>query len=420
MNTMCKLASAICLLLVILIPGRADDWPQWRGPEANGTALAGDYPVHFTPRSGLLWKSALPGRGTSTPAVWKNSIILTCTIDGRDGALCFDRQGTERWRTTLGTARKARHQAGSACNPSPVTDGKRIFVYYNSRTLAALDFTGGLCWHVNLEETYGKRGLKFSLGTSPILHGDSVVIAVVEGDDSYVLALHKETGNEIWRSQRPLDFLAESGHSYASPLICMATDNTPALLVWGADHLTTHDLDSGRIVWTCSGFNPDEESNWRTIASPTVVGDIAVVCYGRGRRIGAVRLRSRGVTEREDWLWRRAGIGADAPTPVSGKGRVFILSDSGKLRCLDVATGRDIWQTALPRTGGRFYASPTLAGDILYCVSERGMVFVGRVSENFELLAQNDLQDEVIASPVAVDNLLLIRGSRFLFCAGKQ
>ena len=129
---------------------RAENWPQWRGPDGNGVAKAGDYPVKFSPTENVLWKVALPGRGSSTPIVWADNIVLTCGIgrgrQGRDGVLCFDFKGKLRWQVKFGPQRPGKHRNGSGSNPSVVTDGKMLFAYFKSGTVAGLDMAGKVRW----------------------------------------------------------------------------------------------------------------------------------------------------------------------------------------------------------------------------------------------------------------------------------
>ncbi len=120
----------------------ADNWPQWRGPQGNGVAAAGAYPIKFASDENVAWKAAMPGRGSSTPAVWGKRIFVTCGIDGQDGLLCFDTNGKELWRKLLGPEREAKHRNATGANPSPVTDGKLVVVYFKSGTLACFDFDG--------------------------------------------------------------------------------------------------------------------------------------------------------------------------------------------------------------------------------------------------------------------------------------
>ncbi len=182
---------ANCHILIVLLclPAMltADNWPQWRGPAGNGVAAPGDYPVSFSDTENVRWKVRLPGRGSSTPAVWDDRIFVTGPAGGKDVVQCFDRNGKELWRAAFGPLSKARHKAGTSANSSPVTDGKTVFAYFKSGAVAALDFAGKVLWQDNLQDRYGKSTLWWDLGTSPVLTRDSLVIAVMQAGDSFLI-----------------------------------------------------------------------------------------------------------------------------------------------------------------------------------------------------------------------------------------
>jgi hypothetical protein len=189
----------IAFLFGVALPsGRlpaAENWPQWRGPLGTGVAAAGDYPVTFSDTEGVAWKVKLPGKGSSTPAVWGDRIFVSCAIGespeaigfgrgrmkestAKDGLVCYDMQGNELWRRELGTERPGKHPNGSGSNPSPVTDGKHVVVFYKSGTLACFDVVGKELWRTNLHERFGKDTLWWDLGTSPVLANGRAVVAI--------------------------------------------------------------------------------------------------------------------------------------------------------------------------------------------------------------------------------------------------
>ena len=395
----------------------ADNWPQWRGPEASGVAADGDYPIEFSDEKNVAWKVALPGPGTSTPAVWGDDVFVTCEIEGQDAVLCLGMDGDERWRRELGPGRAGKHRNGTGSNPSPVTDGKHVVVYFKSGTVACLDFEGNERWKINLQERYGEDTLWWDLGTSPVLAGDRVIIAVMQEGDSYLVALNLADGEVLWKTPRRYKTSEESDQAYTTPQI-VRQGGKEVVVTWGADHLTGHDVESGKLLWECGGFNPENEGMWRVIASAAVGEGMAIVPYGRGNFVAGVRLGGSGDVTESNRVWEKQGkgIGADVPTPVIRDGKAYLLTDTGKIACLDIKTGEDIWSAELPRNRNKFYASPVLAGDLLYCAREDGTVFVGRVDDvGFELLEENEMGEKIIATPVLVDGTLLLRGEENLY-----
>lgn len=396
----------------------ADNWPRWNGPQGNGVAGDGDFPVQFGPDRNLAWKAPMPGAGSSTPVVWDQHIFVTGPIEGEDGLIALDWNGDERWRVRLGEQRPGKHRNGSGSNPSPVTDGERVYVYYKSGTIAAVDFAGKVVWKKNLQEMYGEDTLWWDLGTSPVLAGGRVIVAVMHEGDSYIAALNPFNGNVDWRTPRNFKTPSESDQSYTTPFV-WNDGNRDQIVTWGADHVTGHDAADGSLLWTCGGFNPDDKAYWRVIASASAsaAAGIAVVPYGRAKHVAGIRPGGEGDVTKSNRLWERDGFGADVPTPVVSGERVYILEDRGEVYCLDLKSGRDQWSQALPRHRSSYYASPVLAGNILFCTREDGMLFVCRVNdEGFEVIAENDLKERVIATPVPVRDRLLIRGENHLFC----
>ena len=406
-----------------------ENWPTWRGPGSNGVAIGGPgglkTPSRFSPEESLVWKVRLPGRGCSTPVVWDGQIIVTCPIGGEDGVLAYDRDGKELWKTTFGKLRPGRGQrVGSACNSSPLTDGKSIFVYFKSGVLAALTMTGEVRWKVNVFEKYGEDKLWWDVGTSPILAGGALVLAVMQTEgNSYLVSLDKMTGKEVWRTPRMYECGPESGDAYTTPQV-VEVDGVETIVTWGADHLTGHEATSGKMLWECGAFNPKRKKAWRVIASAVVSDGVAVVPYGRGDALAGIRLGGSGEVTKSAWIWKNETLGTDAASPVVAGGMVYLLKDSGKERgrvtCLEAATGKIQWESILPKSAKIFYASPLLVGDRLYFAREDGVVFCGTVTkEGLTDLVENTLGETVIASPVAVDGKLLVRGDTHLFCFGE-
>ncbi len=398
----------------------SDDWPQWRGPQGNGVAAKGEFPTSFSPSENLLWKAKLPGKGSSTPVVSGDLIFVTCGVEGEDSVLAYDWDGELVWQKSLGEERAGKHKNASGSNSSPITDGKNLVVYFKSGTVASLDFAGKVNWRINLQEKFGEDTLWWDLGTSPIFAGGYVVIAVMQEGDSYVVALRPEDGGVAWKVDRTFPVQKESGQAYTTPYLT-TIDGQETLVIWGADHLTGHDPKNGKRLWTCGGFNPEDKAMWRVIASPAFSDGIAVVPYGRAKFTAAVKLGGSGDITSSARLWERTDIGADCPSPVASGDRAYLLSDRGKIHCLDIRTGKDRWVDAIPRASSNYYSSPILAGDLLYCAREDGVVAVVRVSDTgMEVLSSNEMGEAIIAAPVPVRDRLLLRGAEHLFCFGAR
>lgn len=393
-------------------------WPRWRGPRDNGSVAEGRYPSGWQDAKNVRWKAKLPGIGCSTPAVANGRILVTCPDQEHNAVLAFDWQGQEIWRTKLSAERAGKHRNGSGSNPSPVTDGKLIFAYFKSGELAGLDFDGQVHWKTNLQERFAKDTLYWDVGTSPVLTENDVIISVMHSGESYLAAFNKETGELHWKVSRNYKTSVEGDHSYATPLV-LDRDGRQIILVWGAEHLTAHAALDGSILWTCGGFNPEMKGNWVAVASAVTTGDLAIVPYGRGSRVTAVKLDGRGDVTETNRLWTRENVSAFVPSPVVYKNQVIFVRDGGEVECLDAQSGKTVWSERFPKHRMKYYASPLIANGLLYAPREDGVVFVADVSDGFKLLSENDMGERVIASPVAVGGSLLIRGELNLTCIGK-
>ncbi len=333
--------------------------------------------------------------------------------------MALDWQGKQLWLSTVGPESAGRHRNGSGSNPSPVTDGDAIFVLFKSGNLAAVDLNGRVLWKKNLIEAYGKSTLYWDYGSSPVLTEKAVVVSTLHQGESYLAAFDKRSGELQWKVARNYPTPVENDHSYATP-ISIRHAGREALLVWGAEHLTAHDASSGQVVWTCGAFNPEGKANWVAVSSPVVVGDIAVVPFGRGSRLHGIKLGGSGDVTTSHRAWLREGTGTFVPSPVEYRGKVYMVRDRGEVECVDPVTGQSLWTAEFPKGSASFYASPAVADGKIYAPREDGVVFVGRVDGKFEMLAENVMGERVIASPVPVAGRILLRGEKTLFCVGSN
>ena len=395
------------------------DWPRWRGPLDSGSTEFGTYPIKFD-AANVLWRAPLPGKGCSTPIIWQQTIYVTAPVDGNDALLAFDWSGKQHWQATFGKQNEGKHRNGSGSNASPVTDGDGLFVYFKSGTLAAVNLDGSVRWKTNLVERFGEDTLYWDHGTSPVLTEKYVVMARMHNGESWLAAFDKTTGDMVWKVARNYETPQEGDHGYATPLVIQHAGKQ-ALLVWGAQHLTIHDTVDGSVLWSCGNFNPESDKLWPSISTPVIVGDVAIIAFGRNDRgkprLHGIKLGGSGDVTETNHIWKRDDVGTFVPSPVVWKERVYLVRDRGEVECLDPATGKTIWSDTFPSNRANYYASPLIANGILYAPREDGVVFVASVADDkFKLLAENNMEEPVIGSPVPVSNRLFIRGEKHLFC----
>lgn len=417
--------AAFALLFAARLCVAADvpDWRSWRGPLDNGSVEQGNYPDTFSAEKNL-WKTELPGKGCSTPIILNGLIYLTCPADGNDALLCYDFDGKEQWRSTFGAENAGKHRNGSGSNASPVTDGDAVYVYFKSGTFAAVELDGSVRWKTDLVERFGKATLFWDHGTSPVLTEKYVIMARMHKGESWLAAFDKVSGEIAWKVPRNYTTPVECDHGYTTPLV-IEHQGKESILVWGAQHLTIHNAADGQVSWSCGNFNPNANKLWPAIATPVIVGDMAVIAYGRNDRgiprLHGVRLTGSGDVTDSNHAWLRDDIGTFVPTPVACKGRVVLLRDKGEVVCINPATGKTEWEGAFPKHRSKYYASPLVAGDKLFAPREDGVVFVASIANNrFELLSENDMAESVIGSPVPAANRILLRGVQHLFCVAAE
>jgi outer membrane protein assembly factor BamB len=392
-------------------------WPSWRGPGGCGSTGPGDYPVKWSVTENLRWKAPLPSKGCSTPILWGPRIIVTAPADGQDAVLAFDPAGKPLWQAALGPEQKGKHRNGSGSNPSAVTDGRILFAYFKSGTLAGLDGDGKILWQTNLQERFGRDTLYWDVGTSPVLTEQDVVVSMIHRGESWLAAFDKGTGALRWRTTFDFKTPDEGDHSYATPAVIRHAGKEAILLLAG-ERLAAHDASDGKLLWYCGDFNPGKKGNWVPVASFVVAGSTAVVPYARGSALHGIRLGGSGDVTATHRAWKREDTGSFVPTPAEYKGRVYLLRDRGEIECIDPATGKTLWGGALPKAAPNYYASPLVAGGRIYAAREDGVVFVARAEEPFEVLSENAMGERIIASPVPLSNRLLLRGEKTLFCVG--
>ena len=416
-------------LLVLLLIGQVGlagekaDWPTWRGPLGTGSVEGGNYPAKFDAVN-YLWRTELPGKGCSTPILLDGKIYVTSPVDGNDGLLCYDSRGKELWRTVFGKENPGKHRNGSGSNASPVTDGKAVFIYFKSGTFAAVELDGTVRWKSDLVQRFGEAKLFWDHGTSPVLTEKYVIMARMHTGEGWLAAFDKATGEIVWKVDRNYTTPVECDHGYTTPVV-MDYQGKESILVWGAEHVTIHTAADGLVTWSCGDFNPDANKLWPAIATPVIVGDMAVIAYGRNDRglprLYGIRLTGNGDVTATNHVWKRDDIGTFVPTPVVYKGRVILVRDRGEVVCIEPATGKTVWEGAFPKHRSNYYASPLVAGGKLFAPREDGTVLVANIAnDQFEVLSANDMAESVIASPVPLSDGILIRGDQHLFYADSK
>ena len=297
-----------------------------------------------------------------------------------------------------------------------MTDGKHVYCYFKSGDLACLDFDGNVLWHKNLQQEFAEDTLWWDLGTSPVLTEDALVVACVQSGPSYVVAFGKTTGDVVWKQDRMLDAPEEANQTYSTPIVT-GSGKDERLIILGADHVTAHDAKSGTELWRVGGLNPTNNGYFRSISSPVLSDDLVIAPYARGGSLTAIRMGGRGDVTDTHVVWSIDKPSSDVPTPAVANGKVYVLTDKGTVAAIDPQTGKTIWTGDLPKNRNAYSASPVVADGKLYVVREDATAFVLKTDE-FGILAENELDDRVVATPVFVNGKILLRASEHLYCIG--
>jgi outer membrane protein assembly factor BamB len=417
---MTSLRIAVLVVLFAAAPLGADNWPQWRGPQLNGVSGETNLPVRWSKTENVAWTLAMPAWSGSTPIVWGDRIFLN-VAEGRELFLwCVDRaKGVVRWKRAL-SGGNTRMRKQNMSSPSPVTDGRHVWVMTGTGVLKAFDVEGNEVWTRNIQQDYGEFGLQWGYGSSPLLFEDSLYVQVLHGmmtdEPSYVLRISKANGRTIWRVERPTRARRESPDAYTTPAV-LRHDGMAEIVVSGGDVVTGHDPAHGTELWRADGLNPSNAGSYRIVASPVVHGEM-VFAPSRVRPLLAIKAGGRGDVTASHVIWS-FNNGPDVPTPVTDGNYLYVINDRGIMWCLDATTGKEVYGRRRLRSA-TYSGSPVLADGKVYITDEDGVTTVVQAGPEFAILAENDLGEYTLSSPAVSDGQIFIRTEGFLYAIGQR
>lgn len=420
---------ATCLAL---IPAATADWPQWRGPNANGLSGETGLPEVWGPEENIVWRTALPGVGTSTPIIWEDQVILTMQIgkneieglgrqegpvarkapgeEGRveflvrsynrvDGALIWEH------RFAAEGVLPATHNKHNLASPSCVTDGKTVYAWMGTGQIVALTMEGRPVWKRHIGEEYAPFNVRWGPGSSPTMYKEKLFLLCDHQATAYLLALDRHTGKELWKVDR------NGGRSYTTPFVLKGARGD-ALVINSSERIDAYDPETGKHLWHAG------EPNRVPVSTP--VYHEGVLYTSRGYRSGpymAVKTSGRGGIQPSDILWR---IPTGAPYVSSllyHGGLIYMATESGIGSCVDAASGKTLWKK---RLGGYFSASPVAADGKVYLVNEEGDAFVLKAGREYHLLQKNSLGERTLASPAIAGGDIFLRTDEHLIRIGAR
>lgn len=398
---------------------RAADWLRFRGP--NGSAVYdGPVATEWSETKNLAWKTPLPGPGSSSPIVVGDKVFLTCYSGyGAAGAgsdpeqlvrhlVCLSlKDGKQLWsQTTTGGPREDGYQGfiqehGYATS-TPVSDGKRVYVFYGKSGVVAYDLDGNQVWKTSVGT--GSAAMRWGSGASPIVYKNLVIVNAA-AESKAVIALDSETGKEVWKQEAPNVY-----QSWSTPVLVEAPEGKTELVLSAPYEIWGFDPDTGKFLWFAEAIED------QTICGSVVARNGVVYAVG-GRSGSAVAVKAGGKDDvtKTHTVWK-GSLSAYVPSPVLAGDRIYCVSERGILGCLNATDGKQVFQQRLRDAGG-IYASPVVVGDKLLCVTRRNGTLIVSATTG-ETLGVNKFDDstDFNASPAIVDGRMLLRSNKAIYC----
>lgn len=418
------------------IAAGADNWPQWRGPTADGRADASARPpIKWDTGTNVRWSVKLPGEGSSTPVVWGDQIFVlsaeatdrkadkppvpdetdktappdvyyrfvVTSIARTDGKVKWQKVATEQ------VPHEGRHQTHTYAAGSPTTDGERLYASFGSRGIFAYTLDGRPVWQVDLGDMQTRLG--WGEAVTPALAGDKLIVNWDQEKESFITALDKRTGKQIWRAPRP-----DEATTWNTPLVVEFGGRT-LVVVNATSRVRAYDADTGKEVWSCGGQTTNP------IPSPVRFEDTVICVSGfRGAAGIAIPLASKGdVTDSPSLRWKIDQRTPYVPSPaLSGNRLFFTAANSDVLSCIDARTGKPLAEPKRLSGVKSLYSSPLVAGGHIYFAGREGTTVVIKDNATLDTVAENALGEPIDASPIAIGNELFLRSWNKLFCIAEQ
>ena len=399
-----------CLFLATSV-GAAENWPQFRGPNGDGQAT-GKPPTEWSETKNVKWKTAIHGKGWSSPVIWGDQLwVTTATEDGQQmSAVALNRQTgqIEHDIVDFNTENpQFCHPTNSYASPTPVIEEGRLYVHFGAEGTACLDTKSGKkLWERRDFECNHWRGA----GSSPVLYGNNLIVAYDGYDFQYVVAVNKQTGATVWQQDRNIDYGTDNGDrkkAYSTPAIFEHAGRLQLVSPSAMDTIS-YDPESGKELWRV------HHGGMNAAVRPLYAHGLVYIAAGDGP-LAMVAVRPEGEGDITDTAvaWTFGKSAPKRPSQVIVGDWMFMVSDEGVASCIDARTADVLWQK---RIGGEYRASPIHADGHIYFCSLDGKTTVVEASPEYKLVAENQLDNGFQASPAAIGPALYLRSTTHLYC----
>lgn len=407
-----KLLRFVLLLVTSLLfsSTQAQNWPNWRGPNGDGTSTEINLPVKWDSITNVLWKSEVPGTGHSSPIIWENKLFTLSAVSETNEKilLCFDvENGDLLWqKTIIKSDFENKHNDNSFASGTPATDGKLVYVSVLDKDdvlVAAYDFSGEQVW----VQRPGKFSSPHGYSCSPALFEDKVIINGDSQGEAFIAALNKKDGKVIWKVDHD-----KPAHSFSTPIFREITGKKQ-MIFCGNKEIASYNPEDGSRYWWVNG--PSEDF----CSSPVYNEKLNLVLVSSAwpqRHLLAIKPDGNGDVTESHVVWQTTKGAYYVPSPVCTDDYLFSTMTNGQVHCIEVATGNIMWTENL----GKQYSSPVLANGLVYMPNDDGVITVIKPGSKFEMVAQNSIGERMNASPAISKGKIYLRGDSHIFCIGNK
>ncbi len=401
---------AFSLLLPVWTPcAAAENWPAWRGPRGDGTSLETNAPTQWSATQNIVWKTAVPGAGHSSPIVWADRVFTATAFSEKQerALLCFERRaGKLLWcRTVLIAPLEPKSGENSFASGTPATDGEKVYVAFlevKQVVVAAFDFNGQPLWLVRPGEFQNDHGFS----SSPILYDDKVILSAQGKQGNFLVALSRVDGHTLWKN-----VLGNPSNSFGQPLARLLAGR-PQLILCGDKAVTSFDPKNGERLWFVE--NPCTDFVMTPVFSEQA-GLLLSSSSWPKKELQAIKPDGRGNVTETKIAWKSVAGAPYVPSPIAVDRFFLTIGESGnEICCFEAATGRMLWHEPF----GHAHASPVTAGGLVYFLNDKGLTCVVKPGEKCDRVAANDLGEKCFASPALSGGQIFLRGATNLYCIG--